>query len=159
MGRKSAKTTEGWAKPATKPERYMEVKYDETIGKKICRFFQKGHCKKGNKCNFAHEDQQAQPQEATEAPKTWEKIWAEKPKVWTIVQEPKKQWKQEYEEAEPYQKHYKKGKEHNVGAGNYGDYYNQPNKKYQGQVSGTASYGRFDYSSSSAQPKYFQSKW
>ena len=87
------------------------------------------------------------------------KIWAEKPKVWTKVQEPKKLWKQEYEEPEPYQKHYKKGKEYNTGAGNYGDYYYPPNKKYQGHVSGTASHGRYDYSSSSAPPKYFQSKW
>ena len=68
------KTSEGWAKPAGRPERYTEVKYDEKIGKKICRFFQKGHCKKGNNCNFAHEDQQVQPEGATEEPKTWEKI-------------------------------------------------------------------------------------
>ena len=67
------KTSEGWAKPAGRPERYTEVKYDEKIGKKICRFFQKGHCKKGNNCNFAHEDQQVQPEGATEEPKTWEK--------------------------------------------------------------------------------------
>jgi hypothetical protein len=87
------------------------------------------------------------------------KNWAEKPKVWTKVQEPKKQWKQEYEDAEPYQKHYKKGKEYNVGAGSYGDYYNSSNKKYQGHVSGTASHGRHDYSSSSAPRKYFQPQW
>ncbi len=76
------------------------------------------------------------------------------------MQEQKKQWKYEYEEVEPYQKHYKKGKEYNVGAGDYGDYYNSSNKnKYQGHVSGTASHGRHDYSSSSAPLKYFQSKW
>ena len=89
------------------------------------------------------------------------KNWDEKPKVWTKVQEHKKQWKHEYEEVEqPYQKHYKKGKDYNVGAGDYGDYYNLSNKnKYQGHVSGTASHGRHDYSSSSAPLKHFQSKW
>ena len=72
-----------------------------------------------------------------------------------------KQWKDEYEEVEqPYQQHYKKGMDYNVGAGDYGDYYNSTIKnKYQGQVSGTASYSRHDYSSSSAPRKQFQSKW
>ena len=72
-----------------------------------------------------------------------------------------KQWKHEYEDVEqPYQQHYKKGTDYNVGAGDYGGYYNSTNKnKYQGHVSGTASHGRHDYSSSSAPLKYFQSKW
>ena len=72
-----------------------------------------------------------------------------------------KQWKSEYEEVEqPYQQHYKKGMDYNVGAGDYGDYYNSTNKnKYHGHVSGTASHGRHDYSSSSAPLKHFQSKW
>jgi hypothetical protein len=155
--------SEAWAKPAGRPERYAEVKYDEKIGKKMCRFFQKGHCKKGKNCNFVHEDRQVPPEGATEEPKTWGQIWEEKPKVWTKVQEQKKHWKHEYEEVEQpyqYQKHYKKGKDYNVGSADYGDYYNMSNKnKYQEHVSGSASYGRQDYSSSSAPPKHFKSKW
>ena len=82
------------------------------------------------------------------------------PKVWQKVQGKKKQWKNEYEEVEqPYQQQYKKGKDY-VGAGDYGGYYNPTNNnKYQRHVSGTPSYSRHDYSSSSAPRKYFQPQW
>ncbi len=72
-----------------------------------------------------------------------------------------KQWKSDYaEEEQPCHQHYKKGTDYNVGAVDYGGYYNSTNKnKHQGHVSGTASYSKHDYSSSSAPRKRYQSKW
>ena len=78
------------------------------------------------------------------------------------MQGQKSQWKNEYEEDEqPYQQYHKKGMDHNVGAGDYGDYnYNTKNKNMdQGHVSGSASCSSYGYSSISAPRKHSRSKW
>ena len=144
-----------WEKTEYSPEYNKEEKYDEKIGKKLCWFFNKGQCKKGKHCNFAHEQQHGRPAVKEEAPRSWGQSWPEEPKAKHKDSEREKQWKNEYEEPEYL---------HTAGlrifTANMGGYYNtSSNNKYQQQVSGTPSDSRQLYSFSPASRKHAQQQW
>ena len=128
------------------------MKYDEKIGR-LCRFYQKGKCKKGENCNFSHEDLHAQPAEPHRDAKTWDK-----PKVWQKVQG-KNQWKNEDEEDEQqYHQYHQKDSWRNAGGNDY-NYNTQHKNKHQGYESGTAGYSSYDRSSSTVPRKQSQPRW